>query len=43
MLDYTEGWAWFVSGATATLVVVLLLVLTAWAAGRSQRGGRRLR
>jgi hypothetical protein len=45
MLDFTQGWVWFVAGFSATLVVVLLLVGTAVAARsaerRQQRGSRR--
>lgn len=43
MFDYSEGWTWFVSGLTATVVVTVLLLIAVWAAGRASRRNRSLR
>jgi hypothetical protein len=41
MLDYTEGWMWFVSGLALTVAFAALVVAIAFGAGRAGRGGRR--
>jgi hypothetical protein len=37
MLDFSQGWAWFVAGASVTLLVVLVLLLTVAVAQRSEQ------
>lgn len=36
MLDFTQGWSWFVAGLSTTLFLTLLLVVFVFFASRSQ-------
>lgn len=40
MLDFTEGWAWFVAGLSATVAIVLFLLAIVGLARRSQERPR---
>jgi hypothetical protein len=39
MLDFTEGWTWFLAGLGATLLVFLLLLVMVFFARRSEQHG----
>jgi hypothetical protein len=40
MLDFGEGWTWFLGGLGATLLVFLFLLVTVFFARRSEQHGR---